>query len=176
MFHHGTHVYPDLFLRKDVPPDALFQIEVEDGHAERVPPLVAASETLQIQRLKDRRPSTVESMLTAARVPGYSMNVLPSAWTVDSVSGPNITDKETIVTLATMTSDAYAQFKNMSNWSDVDGFNRSQPFGWESDGLRGHVFTNDDNSTVVIAIKGTSRGCKLLVFSGVAFLTSSSFL
>ncbi|KAI9732685.1 MAG: putative lipase atg15 [Claussenomyces sp. TS43310] len=100
----------------------------------------------------------MEGMLTAARIPGYSMDVLPSAWTIDEVQGPNVTDKNTVITLATMTSDAYARFHNESRWSDVDGFNRSQPFGWESDGLRGHVFTNEDNSTVVIAIKGTTRG------------------
>lgn len=32
------------------------------------------------------------------------------------------------------------------------------PFGWEpdTDGFRGHIFATADNSTVVIAIKGTS--------------------
>lgn len=34
------------------------------------------------------------------------------------------------------------------------------PFGWEpdADGFRGHVFVSEDNSTVVISIKGTSAG------------------
>jgi putative lipase involved disintegration of autophagic bodies len=37
---------------------------------------------------------------------------------------------------------------------------QSYPFGWEpdADGFRGHVFVSDDNSTVVISIKGTSAG------------------
>ena len=37
---------------------------------------------------------------------------------------------------------------------------QNYPFGWEpeDDGLRGHVFVSTDNSTVVIAIKGTSAG------------------
>jgi lipase ATG15 len=41
---------------------------------------------------------------------------------------------------------------------------QSLPFGWEpdADGFRGHVFATDDNSTVVVSIKGTSAG----VFGG----------
>lgn len=37
---------------------------------------------------------------------------------------------------------------------------QSYPFGWEpdQDGFRGHVFANEDNSTVVLSIKGTSAG------------------
>jgi hypothetical protein len=37
-------------------------------------------------------------------------------------------------------------------------FAQSVPFGWEpdADGFRGHVFVSDDNSTVVISVKGTS--------------------
>ena len=37
-------------------------------------------------------------------------------------------------------------------------FIQSDSFGWEEDGLRGHVFATPDNSTIVIAIKGTSAG------------------
>jgi putative lipase involved disintegration of autophagic bodies len=35
---------------------------------------------------------------------------------------------------------------------------QSVPFGWEpdADGFRGHVFVSEDNSTVVISVKGTS--------------------
>ena len=37
---------------------------------------------------------------------------------------------------------------------------QSFPFGWEpdADGFRGHIFVSDDNSTVVLSIKGTSPG------------------
>ncbi|EEP76729.1 conserved hypothetical protein [Uncinocarpus reesii 1704] len=42
-------------------------------------------------------------------------------------------------------------------WKDVSGpFNQSLSFGWETDGLRGHIYTDQANSTVVIALKGTS--------------------
>lgn len=35
-------------------------------------------------------------------------------------------------------------------------FSQNSTFGWEEDGLRGHVFASEDNSTLIIAIKGTS--------------------
>lgn len=37
---------------------------------------------------------------------------------------------------------------------------QSNPFGWEpdADGFRGHIFVSEDNSTVIISIKGTSAG------------------
>lgn len=35
---------------------------------------------------------------------------------------------------------------------------QSYPFGWEpdADGFRGHIYVSEDNSTVVLSIKGTS--------------------
>lgn len=35
-------------------------------------------------------------------------------------------------------------------------YSQNSTFGWEEDGLRGHVFASADNSTLIIAIKGTS--------------------
>ena len=44
-----------------------------------------------------------------------------------------------------------------SGWENVhNGFNSSADFGWESDGLRGHVFADENNSTIIISVKGTS--------------------
>lgn len=39
-------------------------------------------------------------------------------------------------------------------------YSQSYPFGWEpdADGFRGHIFANEDNSTVIISVKGTSAG------------------
>lgn len=81
-----------------------------------------------------------------------------SAWTLDELPGPNVTDKETILTLAKMTNDAYDFPPESANWLDIEGsFNYSTSFGWENDGLRGHIFADETNSTIVIAIKGTSH-------------------
>lgn len=80
-------------------------------------------------------------------------------WEDVEVEVPDVTDRETLRTLAKMASNAYVTPES-SEWWGLDEWNSSIPFGWEkdADGLRGHVFANDDNSTVVISIKGTSAG------------------
>lgn len=79
-----------------------------------------------------------------------------SAWTIDQVAGPNVTDKETILSFARMAANAYVQEHNKGDWLDVGGgFNYTDDFGWESDGLRGHVFADETNTTVVIGLKGS---------------------
>ena len=70
---------------------------------------------------------------------------------------PNISDKETVVNLAKMTSDAYLEDPNQPNWFNTSlGFNFTNRFGWDQDGLRGHIFTSEDNSMVVVSFKGTT--------------------
>ncbi|KAJ9609707.1 hypothetical protein H2200_006035 [Cladophialophora chaetospira] len=56
-----------------------------------------------------------------------------------------------------MTSDAYTFEPSPPDWlNSTIGFNRSGSFGWEGDGLRGHVFADKMNETVIVAFKGTS--------------------
>lgn len=133
-----------------------------------MPSFRASSRSQRIQRLQDRRISAVESILTAARDSGHASVLDASAWTIDDVPGPNITDKRTVLSLARMTLDAYTREPFTGEWQDVKGgFNYSQSFGWEGDGLRGHIFADSDNSTIVISLKGTSPGqsptCQILV-------------
>ncbi len=93
----------------------------------------------------------------------------PSAWTTDEVSGPNITDKDTVLSFAKMSSDAYIMEPQTGEWEDVNGgFNYSDSFGWEGDGLRGHIFADKTNSTIVIGLKGTSPA----VFDGAETTTN----
>lgn len=35
---------------------------------------------------------------------------------------------------------------------------QNSTFGWDSDGIRGHVFANTDDSLLIISFKGTSAG------------------
>lgn len=35
---------------------------------------------------------------------------------------------------------------------------QSESFGWLEDGIRGHIFADETNSTIVVAIKGTTAG------------------
>lgn len=119
----------------------------------------ARSRPLEIQRLVDRRLSVVEPLLATARESGQAQILHAEAWNIEEIPGPNVTDKETILTFAKMTLDAYTLKPFAGEWQDVKGgFNYSQSFGWEGDGLRGHIYADKDNSTVVIGLKGTSAG------------------
>ncbi|KAL2261904.1 hypothetical protein VTK26DRAFT_3028 [Humicola hyalothermophila] len=165
IYHHGTYKHPTLHRKLDVAESgAEVWLAAEDGYeAQRIGPLRARSNAVRIQRLVDRRPSVVDPMVAEARQRGSVSVLSPSAWTLDDVPGPNITDKDTILTLALMSANAYVQKPEEADWEDVGpSFNRSADFGWEGDGLRGHVFADENNSTIVIGLKGTS----LAVFDG----------
>ncbi|KAG6365083.1 hypothetical protein INS49_006689 [Diaporthe citri] len=145
-------------------------LAAEDDHPElRLPPLRARSDATRIQRLVDRRPSVVDPMVALSRQHGYVSVLSPDAWTLDDIPGPNITDRDTIVSLAYMAANAYVETPDNAEWSEVgDPFNRSADFGWETDGLRGHIFADDTNSTVVIGLKGTS----MAIFDGEGTTTN----
>ncbi|KAI9828052.1 MAG: putative lipase atg15 [Thelocarpon impressellum] len=169
IFHHGATLYPKLHRRYDVPNDATLFLASGDGNTPFTDPLRALSSPLSIQRLADRRMETIEPMLASARQNGFVSTLSPSAWTVDEVAGPNITDKATVLTMARMANDAYTAEPNTEDWEEVGGgFNSTADFGWQGDGLRGHVFTDDGNSTVVIGLKGTSPA----VFDGAETTTN----
>ena len=113
---------------------------------------------MSIERLRDIRPSVVEPLVSEARqTAGVWENMPISAWTIDEISGPNVTDKDTVLTFAQMAANAYHPEPNKGDWRDIGGFNDSFPFGWEEDGIRGHIYANPDSLIVVIAFKGTSR-------------------
>ena len=128
-------------------------------------PLVVRSSPMKVHRLKDRRPSVVDPMVAAAREYSQVWASSPDAWTLDELSGPNISDTDTILTFAQMAANAYVETPETGDWKDVNGgFNRTDDvgFGWDSDGLRGYLYSDENNSTIVIGLKGTS----LAVFDG----------
>ncbi|KAF2712605.1 autophagy related lipase Atg15 [Pleomassaria siparia CBS 279.74] len=159
IFHHGTYRYPNLHRRLDVSEDALIWM-AENEHAvnrERVPPLRAKSEPLRIQRLADRSKEMIDGILEWGRVSGKAVELAEEDWTIDEIAGPNITDKETVISFARMASNAYILEPHTGEWEDVgNGYNYTEDFGWEADGLRGHIFADTTNSTIVIGLKGTS--------------------
>jgi lipase ATG15 len=119
--------------------------------------LRARSSTVSIHRLADRRIAAVESHLSHARNTGEAALLSASDWTFDEVLGPNVTDKETVVSLARAAADAYVETRDNLEWEDVgNGLNYSQSFGWQTDGLRGHIFADKDNVTILVGLKGTS--------------------
>lgn len=115
------------------------------------------SHGVDIQRLSDRRVASIDAHLAHAGLTGEAVSLAANEWAVDNVNGPNITDKATVINLAIMAANTYEQVPGAGEWEDVKRqFNYSQPFGWEGDGLRGHIFADEHNKTIVMAIKGTS--------------------
>lgn len=160
MFHHGGPKYPQLHRRLDVGPETTVWIE-DEHHAWQEPmgSLKANSRDVQMQRLSDQRKDRIDLLQAAGRAKGSPVTLPESDWSTERIIAPNVTDVDTILTLAKMTLDAYADKPGNGDWQDVGApFNHSTSFGWYEDGLRGHVFADDTNSTIVISIKGTSIG------------------
>ncbi|OJD20225.1 hypothetical protein ACJ73_08442 [Blastomyces percursus] len=158
IFHHGTYRYPLLHKRLDIKPDAELWVASEDGQGrEPAPRLRASSRSVNIQRLTDRRVSVIEDHLLTARLTSSPVTLSSEYWTLDEVDAPDVTDKETVLSLARMTANAYIMLPGTEQWADVNPrFNHSNSFGWESDGLRGHIYADKSNSTIIVALKGTS--------------------
>ena len=159
IYHHGTYRYPELHRRLDIPEKAaVWMVEHEDStNREPVPVLRAKSETMSIERMVHRDRYTIDGILDYGRMKGKPVQLTAEDWTIDELLGPNVTDRETVLSFARMASNAYILEPNTGEWEDVGGgFNYTEDFGWESDGLRGHIFADTENSTVVIGLKGTS--------------------
>lgn len=120
--------------------------------------LTASSNPITIQRLADRRFSVIEEYLQAARSTGEVTALSPEDWVMDTVKGPNVKSKASVLAFASMTANDYVEVPGTGNWHDLDSgrFNYSSSFGWNSDGLRGHIYADKTNSTVIISLKGTS--------------------
>ena len=128
----------------------------------------ARSQETVIERLSDRRVPTMQSLYHNARLTGTPATLQDSAWTMDEVLGPNTTDKETVVNLAKMSWCAYVKEPGTGEWQDIGGgFNQTQSLGWEGDSLRGHIFADKDNSTIIVALKGTSPGTSYSNFTSL---------
>ncbi|KAG0157109.1 hypothetical protein PDIDSM_4293 [Penicillium digitatum] len=161
IFHRGTSEQPELHARLDVKPDTRLRTVSEDGYGELYiaseSSLVASSSPLTIQRLADRRFSAIQGHLAAARSSGFAAALSPLEWVMDTLPGPNITDKQTVLTFAQMTANDYIEEPGTGQWHTIHGqFNYSGSFGWQKDGLRGHIYSDKTNSTVIISLKGTS--------------------
>ncbi|KAL4807099.1 putative lipase atg15 [Aspergillus unguis] len=158
----GAYEYPELHRRLDVKPDTQLRTVSEDGIEDTEPallnvPLTASSEPVTIERLADRRLSVIEGHLAAARNTGQAVGLSSSDWTKDTLAGPNVTDRQTVLTFAKMTANDYIEVPGTEDWQDINGkLNYSTSFGWRNDGLRGHIYADQTNSTIVISIKGTS--------------------
>ncbi len=72
---------------------------------------------------------------------------------------PDITNKNEILALAELSANAYLypNTRNASSWrNSTKMYNYEYSYGWDVDGLRGHVFKKVDAPVITIAVKGTS--------------------
>ncbi|PSK39361.1 hypothetical protein C7M61_001972 [Candidozyma pseudohaemuli] len=132
-----------------------------------------AEKPARLRRLKERHtPHFLDSYLQyAMEVKGnpQKLNRIGLEWEPEQdVLLPDVEDKDSVVALALISSNAYVRLplsddeKDKLDWVDVgdpwdvDEENPDINFGWLEDGLRGHVFVSNDSKTVVIGIKGTS--------------------
>ncbi|KAI9755639.1 MAG: hypothetical protein M4579_004212 [Chaenotheca gracillima] len=163
IFHHGATLYPELHRRRDIAPDDELWA-LEDGEKHKIPSRLKARSRLQnIHRLTDSRPSTLNPLLLTAWNEGVRASWEEMPWSVDEIPSPDHTDKQTVLTFARAAANAYVEEPGTGEWEDVNGgFNYSQSFGWQEDGLRGHIFVDPTNSTVIMGLKGTS----MAVFDG----------
>ncbi|KAL8953934.1 MAG: hypothetical protein Q9222_000221 [Ikaeria aurantiellina] len=169
IFHHGVYEYPNVHKRLDIrAKDVVWTAAEGDPDRTEARSLHARSRPIPVQRLSDRRLPVLQDLISTARLSEVPPMIEPSAWTLDEVQAPDVTDKETVVSLALMAANAYTQEPGTGEWEDVNaGFNYSDSFGWEGDGLRGHIFADTGNKTIVVALKGTTPA----VFDGAGSTT-----
>lgn len=136
-------------------------------------PVKERSRRAKVTRLTERHtPQFLDSYLDyAMKVKGNAakLNLIKLEWDPEAkIRVPDVGDKETLVSLALVSSNAYVRLplsdddKKKLDWVDVgepwvpDGDHPDVNFGWLEDGLRGHIFVSNDSKTVIIGIKGTS--------------------
>ncbi|KAI1310511.1 putative lipase atg15, partial [Mortierella claussenii] len=146
VLHHGGPQFPGLFKRLDIASEDM----TRSGRLKEVSPT---------HRIKVKTTSTLKSSDKSYRNLGLrslGRSLGPRSWAKELIAGPDITDKETVLQFAKMNYNSYTEVAN-PGWYDLEGhWNVNSTFGWEEDGVRGHIFASADNSTLIIAIKGTS--------------------
>lgn len=170
IYHHGTGEYETVHRRLDITPEFIENYQLRSsgfGIASLPKSLIDSnpwnaklglkSQKSQIRRMTQRDPDFIESYLEYIHSDPANANKIHLDWFDEDVHIPNVTDKDTIVALALMLSNAYVEEPGTGDWIDVgEPWHNKSSYGWADSGLRGHVFTNEDDSIVVISIKGTS--------------------
>lgn len=68
---------------------------------------------------------------------------------------PKPGDYETILSFAKMSANSYVA-RSAEGWHNTSHYQDDDGFGWNSTGLRGHIFVNELRTIVIISFKGTS--------------------
>lgn len=165
---HVLHNDPGNFKAKwDIPHDELAIWDVNGIDTE----FELKSQHSFIKRLSMRDDTSAIESLIYHSIENPQVSIEGSLdWKLDDVIVPNITDPHTILQFAKMASNAYAKLPSDPSWRDINNTNSQLPgfdpdnrdyFNWDQGGVRGHVFVQQQTSSVpivVIAIKGTTAG------------------
>jgi lipase ATG15 len=155
-------------LRKiDIHKDSLIRTQ-EGGTLDRRVEHKVLSRPERMQRLSDRSKSAINAQRLSHQY-GLATSHTTASWVSEDILQPNVTDKTTVLGLARIAANAYIEVERTEDWLEVGTpYNRTDDFGWAGDGLRGHIFADQDNSTVIIGLKGTSPA----VFDGAETTTN----
>ncbi|KAI0269485.1 alpha beta-hydrolase [Russula aff. rugulosa BPL654] len=113
--------------------------------------------SIPIAPVRTARPPSAEAFSEARALSRRGQSTTLN-WEEDNIMGPDVSKRETLLLLAKMTSNAYIEPDTDGWYNLTDKWGIHAPVGWEpdNDGFRGYIFATDDNSTVVLSIKGTS--------------------
>ena len=103
-----------------------------------------------IRRLKD-----VRGFLQERQHNAWASMIPADAWQDTEAVWPDVTDRHTLKMLARMSCWAYYEHVP-TTITDAPGWQWSSKFGWDVDGLRGHIFATANNASILVALKGTS--------------------
>lgn len=131
-------------------------------------PLSIRTKPTIIRRPRIKPPSIISWALSAQRARNPNTYSNSSTWTAPSyddhdgwedieVPAPDITDRQTLIAMAKMASNAYTTPDVDGEWWPLGDWNQTTPFGWEkdADGLRGHVvslfmYLRDKRGTLMV--------------------------
>lgn len=68
---------------------------------------------------------------------------------------PVVSDKQTVLNLAHMAASSYL-LPDTPDWVPIDGYKTNASFGWNDDGLRGYIYTTEEEDSVIVSFKGTT--------------------
>ncbi|XDT21276.1 Lipase (class 3) [Nakaseomyces glabratus] len=117
------------------------------------------SRSMDIQRLQDRDPVSMEKYIDFSLENPELARTIELEWVTAKIQVPDVRNRNTVLALALMSSNAYVRTPYTGDWRNLSsswGHTGEEKFGWDKDGLRGHIFVNKITKVVVIAIKGTS--------------------
>lgn len=104
----------------------------------RIKPPTIISWALSAQRARNPRSYSHIQSTDAWTAPHYDDH---DGWEDVEVEAPDVTDRQTLIAMAKMASNAYTTPDVDGEWWPLGNWNQTIPFGWEkdADGLRGHV-------------------------------------